>query len=58
MKRKKILNSILKYQISNHNNIEVFALENYEELNKIIINRSFNAYILNLNNLGATVKIF
>ena len=46
--KEKILNSILKYQISNHNNIEVFASENYEELNEIIINRSFNAYILNL----------
>ena len=51
--KEKILNSILKYQISNHNNIEVFASEKYEELNKITINRSFDAYILNLNNLGA-----
>ena len=56
--KEKILNSILKYQISNHNNIEVFASENYEELNEIIINRSFNAYILNLNNLGADSENF
>ena len=56
--KEKILNSILKYQISNHNNIEVFALEKYEELNKIIINRSFNTYILNLNNLGADSENF
>ena len=56
--KEKILNSILKYQISNHNNIEVFASEKYEELNKIIINRSFDAYILNLNNLGADSKNF
>ena len=56
--KEKILNSILKYQISNHNNIEVFASENHEELNKIIINRSFDAYILNLNNLGADSKNF
>ena len=56
--KEKILNSILKYQISNHNNIEVFASEKYEELNKIIINRSFNTYILNLNNLGADSENF
>ena len=56
--KEKILNSILKYQISNHNNIEVFASENYEELNEIIVNRSFNAYILNLNNLGADSENF
>ena len=56
--KEKILNSILKYQISNHNNTEVFASENYEELNKIIINRSFNAYILNLSNLGADSENF
>ena len=56
--KEKILNSILKYQISNHNNIEVFTSEKYEELNKIIINRSFDAYILNLNNLGANSENF
>ena len=56
--KEKILNSILKYQISNHNNIEVFTSEKYEELNKIIINKSFDAYILNLNNLGAYSKNF
>ena len=56
--KEKILNSILKYQISNHNNIEVFASEKYEELNKITINRRFDAYILNLNNLGTDSKNF
>ena len=56
--KEKILNSILKYQISNHDNIEVFTSENYEELNKIIINRSFNTYIFNLNNLGTYSENF
>ena len=56
--KEKILNSILKYQISNHNNIKVFAIEKVEELNKIITNRNFDAYILNLNNLGTESENF
>ena len=54
--KEKILNSILRYQITNHNNIEVFVIEKNEELHKIIIDRSFSAYILNLDNLGAESK--
>ena len=56
--KEKILNSILQYQISNYNNYEIFAVEKHEELHKIILNRSFNVYILNLNNLGAESKSF
>lgn len=50
--KEKILNSILQYQISKHNDNKVFVIEEYEELYKIIINRSFEAYILNLNSFG------
>ena len=56
--KEKILNSILQYQIVNHNNYDVSILENYEELLEIVINRNFNAYILNLNDLGNNSKDF
>ena len=56
--KEKILNSILQYQILNYNNYEVLIVENYEELHEIIINRSFDAYILNLNNLSDNIKNF
>ena len=47
--KEKILNSILQYQISNYNNYEVVILENHEESLDILTNRSFDAYVLNLN---------
>ena len=47
--KEKILNSILQYQISNYNNYEVVILENHEESNDFVTNRSFDACILNLN---------
>ena len=56
--KEKILNSILQYQISNYNNYEVITTERYEDLNKFMIKRSFNAYILNLDNLGTDSKNF
>ena len=56
--KEKILNSILQYQISNYNNYDVFLIENYEELNEIATNKNFNAYILNLNDLGNNSKNF
>ncbi len=56
--KEKILNSILQYQILNYNNYDIFVTENYEELHKIVINRNFNVYILNLNDLGNDCKNF
>ena len=56
--KEKILNSILQYQIINYNNYDVLVIENYEELLEIVINRNFNAYILNLNDLGNNSKNF
>ena len=56
--KEKILNSILKYQISNYNNYEVLAIENHEELHEIIINRTFDVCILNLNNFSNETKNF
>ena len=47
--KEKILNSILQYQISNYNNYEVVILENYEDSHDTLTNRSFDAYVLNLN---------
>ncbi len=52
----KILNSILKYHISNHNNYEVFVIENNEELHQIVINRSFDAFILDSNSFKNDCK--
>ena len=49
--KEKILNSILQYQILNYNNYDLLVVENYEELLEIVINRNFNSYILNLNDL-------
>ena len=56
--KEKILNSILHYQILNYNNYDLLIIENYEELLKTVINRNFNAYILNLNDLGNNSKNF
>ena len=56
--KEKILNSILQYQISNHNHYEVFATENNEEFHKIIINKSFDVCILNLNDFSNESKNF
>ena len=56
--KEKILNSILQYQILNYNNFDVFVTENYEELQESVLNRNFNVYILNLNDLGNDSKNF
>ena len=54
--KEKILNSILYYQISKYNNYDLLILENNEELHETVANKSFDAFILNLNNLGDNVK--
>ena len=50
--KEKILNSILYYQISKYNNYDLLIVENDEELHETVANRSFDACILNLNNLS------
>ena len=54
--KEKILNSILHYQISKYNNYDLLIVENDEELYEIVTDRSFDACILNLNNLIDNIK--
>ncbi len=56
--KEKILNSILQYQISNYNSYEVFVMENHESFQEIMINKSFDICILNLNNFSNDIKNF
>ena len=56
--KEKILNSILQYQISNYNNYNIVLIENHEELNDILRNRSFDVCILDLKNLNNQIKNF
>ena len=54
--KEKILNSILQYQISNYYNYDLLIVENDEELHETVTYRSFDACILNLNNLSDNLK--
>ena len=54
--KEKLLNSIIKYQVSNHKNYDVLITENDKDFHDIVINRSFNTCILNLDNLGDESK--
>ena len=54
--KEKILNSILHYQISKYNNYDLLIVENDEELYETVTDRSFDACILNLNNLNDNIK--
>ena len=54
--KEKILNSILQYQISKYNNYDLLIVENDEELHETVTDRSFDACILNLNNLSDNIK--
>ncbi len=56
--KEKILNSILQYQISNYNNYDVFVIEHHESFQEIMINKSFDICILNLNNFSNDIKNF
>ena len=56
--KEKILNSILQYQISNYKNYDVLVIENHKELYEIVINKSFDVSILNLNNFSNDFKNF
>ena len=53
-----ILNSILQYQIFNHNYNDLTVIKNDKELNEIVINKSFDACILNLDNFSSGSKSF
>ena len=54
--KEKILNSILHYQISKYNNYDLLIVENDEDLHEIVTDRSFDACILNLNNLSDNIE--
>ena len=54
--KEKILNSILHYQISKYNNYDLLIIENDKELYETVTNKSFDACILNLNNLSDSTK--
>jgi DNA-binding response OmpR family regulator len=54
--KEKILNSILHYQISKYNDYDLLIVENDEELYETVTDRSFDACILNLNNLCDSIK--
>jgi DNA-binding response OmpR family regulator len=54
--KEKILNSILHYQISKYNNYDLLIVENDEDLHETVTDRSFDACILNLNNLSDNIK--
>ena len=55
--KEKLLNSILHYQISKYNHYDLLIIENDKELYETVTNRSFDACILNLNNLSDSIKI-
>ena len=52
----KLLNSILYYQISNHNNSKVFVTENKLEIFEALSKKNFNTYIVNLNHFNEDPK--
>ena len=54
--KEKILNSILNYQISKYNNCDLLIVENDKVLHETVTDRSFDACILNLNNLSDGIK--
>ena len=54
--KEKILNSILHYQISKYNNYDLLIVENEKVLHETVTDRSFDACILNLNNLNDNIK--
>ena len=54
--KEKILNSILHYQISKYNNYDLLIVENEKVLHETVTDRSFDACILNLNNLSDNIK--
>ena len=52
----KLLNSILHYQISNHNNSKVSVTDNKLEIFEALSKKNFNTYIVNLNHFNEDPK--
>ena len=56
--KEKLLNSILYYQISNHNNFKVSVADNNLEMFEVLNKKKFDTYIINLNFLNEDLKKF
>ena len=54
----KLLNSILYYQISNHNNFKIFVTDNNLEMFEFLNKKKFDTCIINLNFLNEDIKVF
>ena len=56
--KEKLLNSILYYQISNHNNFKVSVVDNNLEMFEVLNKKKFNMCIINLDLLDEDLKKF
>ena len=56
--KEKLLNSILYYQISNHNNFKISVVDSNEEMFEVLNKKKFDICIINLNFLNEDPKIF
>ena len=56
--KEKLLNSILYYQISNHNNFKVSVIDNNLEMFGVLNKKKFDIYIMNLNFLNEDLTKF
>ena len=55
--KEKLLNSILYYQISNHNNYKISVVDSNEEMFEVLNKKKFDICIINLNFLNEDLKI-
>ena len=53
-----LLNSILRYQITNYENFNVLVSDNFESLSRIIIEKKIDVFILNLDYLKDELNTF
>ena len=56
--KEKLLNSILYYQISNHNNFKVSVKDNKLEMFEVLSKKKFDTCIINLNLFNEDIKKF
>ena len=56
--KEKLLNSILYYQISNHNDFKVSVKDNNSEMFEVLNRKKFDTCIINLNFLNEDLKNF
>ena len=56
--KEKLLNSILYYQISNHNNFNISVIDSDEEMFEVLNKKKFDICIINLNFLIQGLKVF